>query len=287
MKDTLIKKYTVISILVFAIVMISNSKTAIARGDSTSIYEANWKPFSIEIGGYLTSINSNFRIGEDNTGVGLDINFEEALGLTTTSATFRGQFLYRFTENRRHAIRASYFQISRSASKNIEVGFEIDEQKYTTDSFVTTNFDFKVIKVDYRYSFYLDDRVNLNASLGLFLMPFDISVRKEEEPEDHRVFVTPLPVVGISTHFQITPKLSLKYRSNMFYIKLDNSQGSMLDMNVLVEYRLLPRWGIGAGYNAFSLDLKEKKDGDWIIGDFTGKIGYRHSGILFYGVFVF
>ena len=287
MKNTLIKICAVIAILVFAMVMISNSKTAIASGDSTSIYEVNWKPFSIEIGGYLTSISSNFRMGDENTGVGLDINFEEALGLTTTSVTFRGQFLYRFTDNRRHALRASYFQIARSATKNIEVDILINNKTYSTESLVTTNFDFKVIKVDYRYSFYLDDRVNLNASLGLFVMPFDISVRKENEPEDHRYFVTPLPVLGISTHFQITPNFSLKYRSNMFYVKLDNSQGSMIDLNVLVEYRLLPRWGIGAGYNAFSLDLKENKDSDWISGDFTGKIGYRHKGILFYGVFVF
>jgi hypothetical protein len=42
---------------------------------------------------------------------------------------------------------------------------------------VNSEFNFDIIKLKYEYSFFLDDRLDLNAGLGAFIMPIEFGVQ--------------------------------------------------------------------------------------------------------------
>lgn len=75
--------------------------TCITAAADTAVADQPWKKFSLKAGGFWSSLSSNIRI---DTGIGIDIDIEELLGLETTNTVFRTEAMWRFTDNRRHAV---------------------------------------------------------------------------------------------------------------------------------------------------------------------------------------
>lgn len=246
-----------------------------------------WSRFSFEFGGYLANISSTFRLGADNLGIGLDINFEQALGLETTSFTYYGKFLYRFSKNRRHSVRAQYSEITRKATKIIRADIEIYDRVFSKGTELGSRFSLSVLNVDYSYSFLLDERININASFGFFVMPIKVSVRQDDKKAEQTDFVAPLPAIGIESHILLTNKISLRQGIHLFYLKLDKLQGRMADLGIMVQYNPIPHLGFGIGFNAFTIDVTQEKTGRPFFGDLVGNIGYKHSGLLLNSAFTF
>lgn len=280
-----LKKYHVL-ILIVIFWMDFSAGFAQKKSASNQSYQ-EWNRFSIEFGGYLTNISSNFRLGADNLGIGLDINFEQALGLETTSLTYYGQFLYRFSKNRRHALKARYFQIVRKSSKVIEADIEVNDRIFEAGTELGSSFKLGVGNFDYSYSFLMDDRININASFGFFVMPIKLAVGKDDNIDEQTEFVAPLPVLGIESYFKLSKKFALRQEMHLFYLKLNYLEGRMSELSIMLEYNPIPSLGIGFGYNAFNLDVSQEKNARPILGDLVGKVGYKHSGLLFYGNYNF
>lgn len=54
-----------------------------------------WERFSFNLGGFITSLNSDVRIGIEQIGPGIEIDVEDALGLdSSTSVNYTGVLLY-------------------------------------------------------------------------------------------------------------------------------------------------------------------------------------------------
>lgn len=238
--------------------------------------------FSFEFGGYLANISSNFRLGGTKQGIGVDINFERALGLETTSLTYFGKFLYRFSGNKRHAVKARYFEITRKAVKVLKTDIEINDRVFTLGTELGSSFSMRVLNVNYNYSFLSDDRVNINASFGFFVMPLRFTFNRDDKISEQAQFIAPLPAVGIESYFLISRKFALRQVANLFYLKFDNMEGRMADLSIMLEYHPIRRLGLGMGYNSFNVDVTQEKVSLAFLGDLIGNVGYKHAGLLFY-----
>ena len=73
--------------------------TAVLAEKNTDPKDYPWKRGYLNLGYYLSSLDSSFRIGEANLGIGLDVSVEELLGLDTSESTFRIDAGYRFDRN--------------------------------------------------------------------------------------------------------------------------------------------------------------------------------------------
>ena len=270
-------KYTIVSLLIFLI-----PQTCPADDKVESQIKKNWNQLSIGIGGYITNTNSSFRFGTEGLGIGLDIDFEEALGLKVTSLIFAGQIIYRFSENRRHAFQASYFQLSRTGTKEIEANLQLADKEYAAQSKFSSSYTIQLAKVEYLFSFLLDERVNLHASFGFYIMPINVDLKINDQSEEKVKYVAPLPTFGIGMFFYISQKLILKSSLHSFYLTIENYEGRMSDINLLLEYRAWRNLSFGFGYNLFNISLTEETNGILILGDFVGKTMYEHSGLVFY-----
>ena len=241
-----------------------------------------WERFGFTLGGFVTTVNSQVRIGDQRLGAGIDIDIEEALGLNTTSTVFRLGATYRFGKSRRHQAEFSWFELHRDAAKTLESDIVVDDVVYPVGTMVDSYLDFQIWKAAYNYSFFLDDRINLAAGIGLFVVPIKYGVNASGIGETGEDITAPLPVVGLRAEFVLTRKWFLRASTDLFYLEIGDFRGTIVDSVTAVEYKPWKHLGFGLAANFFKVGI-EAKGGDFPNIDFVGNVQVDYLGLLLYG----
>jgi hypothetical protein len=278
----MMKKGMRIYVIVFTLAFLSPSVVAAEDGGGKP-----WERFSLNLGGFVATLNSDFRIGSQSLGVGLDVNPEDVLGLDSSLFVFRADAIWRFTDNRRHRFDLSYYDLRRSATKTIEADIQIKDRVFSAGATIDTLFDLQIIRAAYSYSLIQDDRFDLGISAGLFIMPIKIRLSSSNSgAAEEQGMTAPLPVVGLRFDFAITPKLFLKESIDVFYFQYQSFSGGLFDAKVGLEYNIWKHVGVGVAYDYFRLQFKV--DGNDYPGlDMVGKLQFNYGGILLYGKLFF
>lgn len=205
-------------------------------------------------------MDSGFRLG---TGLGVDIDVEELLGLDSSSSVFRVGALWRFTENRRHRFDFSWFSLNRDGSRQILQDIVIEEKDgneipINAGSTVDAFFDLDIYQLAYSYSFLQDDRLDLAVQIGAYIMPIDVglSVAGAIGEEGSARFTAPLPVLGLRMDVALTPRWFIRTGAQAFYLEYDNFAGSILKVNAALEYNPWDHVGIGLGFDTMRIKVE-------------------------------
>jgi hypothetical protein len=251
----------------------------------TEQHKNPWETYSLTIGGFLSSLDTSFRVG---SGLGLDLDAEELLDMDSTDTVFRVGGLWRFTDNKKHRLDLSWFAFHRSSSVTVDQTFEIEDrngQTITIDAgeVVDTLFNIDIYQLSYSYSFLQDDRVDLAAQFGFYIMPMDIRVEvsglaAEEGTLD---FTAPLPTVGMRMDIVLTPKWFFRSGTQIFYLEYQNFKGSLLATYGAVEYKPWDRFGLGVGIDSFRLNVEAEGE-DYPSMDFKGNVEFNYVGLQLY-----
>jgi len=256
---------------------------AYAQGD---ISGTPWERFSVSLGGTTVLSNSDVRVGTDVIGSGIDIDVEEALNVDASQSAVKLDVSYRIGEKGRHRVSLSYFELRRKGTVVLEKEIEIGDPPITIPAgdVVDTFYDTGILNVDYAYSFFIDDRFNLAASGGIFVLPIELGVANRTSGESTKTDITaPLPVVGISFDFAVSPKWMLRQSLKIFYLKLGDFTGGIVDTTFAVEWNVWKNWGFGAALNAFRLAIKSESDDEDVPGvDFIGDLKLDYTGVMLY-----
>ena len=255
------------------------------RAEEWNLEEKPWEKFGANFGVFMSTTDTSFRVG---SGVGLDIDVEELLDLDTTSTVFRTDALWRFSKNRRHRLDFTWFAFKRDGTKQIGQDITIEDgdgNPITIDAGTTVNafFDLDIYEVAYSYSFFQDDRIDLAAGLGLYIMPLDFGLKATGliDEEGSAKFTAPLPVLGLRMDFALTPNWFIRTGSQIFYLKYENFTGSVLEFRAALEYNPWKHVGIGLGFD--SLVVKVEADGqDYPEIDFKGNVAFNYTGFQLY-----
>jgi len=242
--------------------------------------------FSFSGGMFLTTLNSNISVGNSQLGLGININVEDALGLNTQMFVVRGKADYIFGKRMHSMTGISAFNFYRRASKVLETQIEIGDHIFPIGTSVSSNFNTTVIKGNYDYLFFSDERVRLGASVGLYIMSTRFEISALNSFAEAGNLVAPLPVIGTKSTFWITPKWIINQSIDVMYLKVSNYKGNIIDVNISVEYLPFKNFGVGLGYNAFKFNLEAREESK-IAGEFIGTLELAHSGLFLYGKFYF
>ena len=277
-------------IFILFLVGLLASSTSNAQENTSDIKpdtsDYSWERFSFKLGGFVTGLNSDIQIRSQQVGLGVLVNVEDALGLSTSSSVIRSEIQYNFGKTRRHSAKLDYFGLFRQAQKVLDTEIEIGDEIYPIGTEVSSKFNLRIFKGTYAYSFYMDERVKIDASLGLFIMPISFSSSALKSSRETASFTAPLPVVGLGTSFAITPKLYLKQSVEVLYLDISNVKGSIVDVNMRLEYNRWKQFGVGFGINAYRLSI-ESDNADNPFFDFKGNVKTGYSGLLFFGKYYF
>jgi len=256
-----------------------------AWAENPGSQDTPWEKFSFNAGYFISNTNTDLSLG---SGLGVTVDVEELLGLDTTNSVFRVDTFWRFTENRRHRLDFTWFSFRRDGNKTIgkDIEYEDDEGNIITiptGSQVNTKFNLDIYKVAYSYSFFQDDRMDLAANIGLFIMPIDIGINAAGliNVDETERFTAPLPTLGIRMDFAITPKWFLRSGFDVFYLEIKEFKGAIYESHAAIEYLPWKNLGFGLGFNAFNLDIEADGE-DYPQIDFVGELNFKYSGLLLY-----
>lgn len=259
------------------------SQAAIA--EEWNLEEKPWEKFGVEFGVFLASLDSNIRLG---TGIGVDIDVEQALDLDSTNTVFRAGALWRFTNNRRHNLDLTWFSFKRDGNRRIleDITIEDDDgNKITIESGTTieTFFNVDIYQLDYSYSFFQDERIDLAAGIGVYIMPIDFGIKVSGllNEEGSEKFTAPLPVFGLRMDVALTPKWIIRAGAQVFYLEYDNFTGSIIEFRTALEYNPWKHVGIGLGFDTFGLRLEADGE-DWPGIDLKGNVDFNYAGLQLY-----
>ena len=240
-----------------------------------------WERFSVSLGGFLTSMNSNISIDGQEMGLGVNLNLEDALGLSTSNTFIRGEAEYNFGSKKRSHVRMGYFGLFRNASKILETELEIGGSVFPIGTEIESKYNMQILRGMYDYAFFRDERIMLAASVGLYVLPVDFSISTTQIINESAKVIAPLPVLGFRNSFLVSPKVILKQNIEFLYVKTASFKGLISDLNVWVEYNPFQHFGFGLGFNTFRFNFSAYET----IGnrDFKGSVSTEFSGLLFYG----
>lgn len=269
--------------LTAVIVLLTTPRFALA--DDRDMDQLPWEKFSAALGVFVSTLDGTLRIG---AGVGVDVDLEEALDLDSASTVMRADALWRFSKNRRHRLDLTWFSFRRSGSRTVgqDITIEDDAGNQITieaGTRVDAHFDLDIYELAYTYSFFQDDRIDLAAGVGLYIMPIDFGLRVTGlfEEEGSERFTAPLPVLGLRTDIALTPKWFLRSGAQIFYMDYETFTGALVEFRGAVEYNPWKHVGIGIGFDAMEFRL-ESNDEDWPGVDLNGKVTFNYTGAQLY-----
>ncbi len=252
-----------------------------------------WEKLSVSIGFFLTNFTSDVSL--TGGGAGVVLNLEDILGLDATTNQFRITGHYRAW--RRHHFHFSFYDLSRNADKILEVS--IPEEEIEAGAFARSNLDITMYKVGYSFSFWNDDRVDLGAGLGFYVMDLAVGLKvaaagsvggvEGEFAEEILAEETtlPLPVGMLRGNIAITKRVFLKQTFEVFYISLSGFEGLLLDMNLALEGHITRFFGLGLGFNFLRVNIEGDGGDGFLGGGWNGKLEFDYSGLHIYGKFFF
>lgn len=264
--------------VIFLFLLISVS---VVHAEESTDYD-HWEKYSVSLGGFLSAVDTKVRLGSSSLGVDLDL--EEVAGLDSTDSTFRMNALGRFGASKKHMVDVSYFYYDRGSSRTLLFNQNLGSAGDT----VRSTFNIQLYKADYNYSLLMDDRINFSAGIGVYVMPIEVSLANDNDATKLEVtdITALLPALNLRLEFALTPKIYLRQSLELFYLEYGGFTGSLVDINICVDYRISKHFGLGLGLDTFSLNLKANgKDYPGI--NFNGEILFRYSGLMLYGKYYF
>ena len=154
-----IKKFTIIFMLI-----------------TTSLMAEIKEKWKVNIGSmYVSKFETELQWNKKGFPVGAKINTKDQLGLESETAVFRLDGYYRFADA--HKIEFSYFGVNSDSNRKIDVETTLGEHVISAGAQLNTYFDMKVYKLNYAYSFYRNDKVDLALIAGLHVTQIDIGYK--------------------------------------------------------------------------------------------------------------
>jgi hypothetical protein len=267
-----LSRYGVAAVLL-ALLSVSASSPALAQS-------TDFDRFSISPGVFLTNRDSKTRLDGQIPNSGTPVDLENDLGFDKSDTVFRLDGVFRFNE--KHRIDFSAFDLSRSASKQIQKDIEWNGELFPIDTVVDASLDLNIYKVAYTWSFLRRDKGYIGATAGLYVADVGTSLAAESIGRSSSGGVTaPLPVFGLRGQYDLAEKWSLRGSAEIFAIEYGDYSGSLYDVYAGLDYQLLERMAVGLGINSVKLNVGISK------GNFDGDLDWRYDGGLLFLKFDF
>ena len=147
-----------------------------------------------------------------------------------------------------------------------------------------------VYKLNYGYSFYHNEKVELMLTAGLHITSIDMGLSAVGEIDgvagetysSAGGATIPLPVIGFKGQYTIIDKrLFVEYQTDYFAISYEDIRGTLLSSALNLEYRFVDHVGLGLGYNINKIYLSADD------GDKKFEVQNNLSGVMLYATYIY
>lgn len=258
------------AVAISASLILGNPATALAEDGN----------FSVSLGAFLTNRDSQTRVDGTIPDSGTPVDLENDLGFDKSDTVFRIDGYYRFNE--KHRIDFSVFDLSRSASKQIQTEIDWNDTIYPIDTVVDAGLDLAIYKLAYTWSFMRRDSGYLGLTAGLYTADIGTSISAESIGRSSSSgFTAPLPVLGLRGQYDLSARWSLRGSAEIFAVEYGDFSGSLYDIYVGLDYQITDHVAIGAGVNLVNINVGVSKP------NLDGDLDWRYDGGYIFFTFDF
>lgn len=230
---------------------------------------------SILFGAFVTDRDTTTRL-DSAFGEGTDLDLEDDLGLESSMSVARLGGYYWLGP--RHRLDASYFDLSRSATRPIEETIDFGDRTFTVDTVIETENDLAILKADYTFAALMRARGFLGITGGLYVAQMKLSLTAPElGSAESESLTAPLPVIGLRGDHAIGRRFTLRGAAQWFGVETDDVSGTLRDFYVGADYGFGERVAVGLAYNAVTMSLGAEEEHG-----FRGRVDWGYDGLLLY-----
>ena len=243
------------------------------------------------LGGFVLGTDLKARLNGETTS-NPDVDFDKTFGKDNDNTRVRGDLLWRVTPN--HHLRFLYFNNTTTRKRVIDEDIQFGDDVFHAGGEVKATNSMKIGELAYEYAFIRQPTFELNGSLGVHWMDIGVKLRGDATVTDSNgnssevsgatkkgSVSAPLPVIGVRAGWVVAPSVFLDAQAQYFKAKIDNVDGSILDLRAGATWMFSQNFGVGAGYNRFTTNVKVEKN------NFDGrlKMGYQGLQLFLTGAF--
>ena len=231
----------------------------------------------VSLGTFANSTALDIRLDSTTSLPGTEIDWDQRFGLED-SKRFRLDGVWRFTP--KHHLRVLYTDYSQTDRATLSSEIQWGDDLFPVNAQVTSTLGFEVIEAAYEYAFVTSDRAEIAGSVGLHYTTLEARLAATVTSPNTgsrsiggpRSVEAPLPVVGLRGMWRIGKRVYLDAQAQYFSLAIDDIRGSLYNYRAALIWQPTRRVGIGAGYDAFGVDVDLRQD------DFRGKVDWVYRG---------
>jgi hypothetical protein len=235
-------------------------------------------PFYLRLGVYFLDSSTAARVDGIGGNFGTRLDFEDDLNLEKRKDTMLAAARWRFRD--RHFLEIEYFSLKRYGFKRIERQIQFGESTFAAGADINSSFSTEVTRVGYAYRIVKHPDWGLGLSAGLHVTRLRASLDSvvldnggvPDIDGEIASVSAPLPVFGITAARRLGEKWILTGKSQWFFLKLDDIEGSLTHAAIFLEFNAYRNLGFGLGYDWFDIDA-DSTDTYW-----RGSADVRFSG---------
>jgi hypothetical protein len=239
-------------------------------------------PFYLALGTYIVETDTDVRL-DGESGQGTNVDWEKTFGSgDVTRFRFDGQ--WRFAD--RHKVRFMWFDSSREAARTLDDDIEWGDETFPVSARVKSEFSFAVYELAYEYAILRRDNYEVSGSFGLHYTELDLELSAKAESSGGTLDAdiresgsvgAPLPVIGLRGLWALPYNFWIDAQAQYFALSIDEYDGSLTDLRLMVTWQPKTWLGIGIGYNQFTVDVDVEKN------SFDGSLDWTYEGpMIFY-----
>ena len=231
----------------------------------------------LSVGTFANSTALDIRLDPSTSLPGTEIDWDQRFGLEH-SKRFRLDGLWRFTA--KHHLRVLYTDYSQTDRATLASEIQWGDDLFPVNAQVTGTLGFEVMEAAYEYAFVTSDRAEIAGSVGLHYTTLEARLAAtvtspttgSRSIGGPRSVDAPLPVVGLRGMWRLGGQVYLDAQAQYFSLAIDDIKGSLYNYRAALIWQPTRRVGLGAGYDAFGVDVDLRQD------EFRGKVDWVYRG---------
>lgn len=210
------------------------------------------------VGGFWAESTTTARLGSSTGGAGVDVNFEDVLGLEERK--WVGEFGAYWRISQRWRLDVDYVRLNRTATRVLSQQIDWGDNSFAANTEVTSSLTISDLRTALGYSFFRRPDKELGLALGVHTLGYKASIEGANGSARSESVTAPLPILGLYGQFALTDTWALSVRTDWLSLEYDKYSGSIRASRFDFVYQAFKHAAIGLGYHMLDLKLDVQND---------------------------
>ena len=209
--------------------------------------------FRVSLGAFYAESTTQARLGSSSGGTGVDVNFEDTLGLPARKTIGEVAAYWRISE--RWRVDLNYFRLTRKGSRTLTENLTWGDNTYTIGTTVNSSFEISDLRAGLGYSFFRTADKEVGIGVGLHSTAFKASLDSASAGAASESATAPLPVLALYGNFALTDTWALKAGTDWLSLAYDKYSGSIRASVFDIVYQPFKQVAFGVGMHSLNVRL--------------------------------